>query len=261
MIVAQDQTIDGYDPTRLWYHHDGLGSVVALTNDAGELVTAYEYDEYGMLLAGNTALNSYTYTGQPYDRTTGLYHFYARSYDPVNGVWLQQDPYRGTHGDPISQMRYMYVGGNPVNHWDVMGYFFGDLVNAGTSFVSDAANSATDFVSDVAETTTKFVSDVAETTTEFVSDVADATQDFVEEAATMVVNGATHAYNTVTEFANNAAKTIEQLYDKIVNDPCFMKMGLDTLQLGLDVAGLIPVVGEFADGANGLIHLARGELR
>jgi hypothetical protein len=35
--------------------------------------------------------------------------------------------------------------------------------------------------------------------------------------------------------------------------------GLDRLQTGLDYAGLIPGVGEFADGTNALIYLARGQ--
>ena len=34
---------------------------------------------------------------------------------------------------------------------------------------------------------------------------------------------------------------------------------LDGVQVGLDVVGLIPVVGEIADGVNGSIYLARGD--
>ena len=34
---------------------------------------------------------------------------------------------------------------------------------------------------------------------------------------------------------------------------------LDWVQTGLDVAGLVPVVGEFFDGINALIYLARGD--
>lgn len=33
---------------------------------------------------------------------------------------------------------------------------------------------------------------------------------------------------------------------------------MDDLQLGLDIAGLVPVIGEFADGANALISLSQG---
>ena len=38
------------------------------------------------------------------------------------------------------------------------------------------------------------------------------------------------------------------------------KKFLDSLQFGLDLVGLIPVVGEVADGANGLIYTARGDM-
>ncbi|WP_167397447.1 hypothetical protein [Lysinibacillus mangiferihumi] len=34
---------------------------------------------------------------------------------------------------------------------------------------------------------------------------------------------------------------------------------LDTLQVGLDVVGLIPVYGEIADGLNAVIYYARGD--
>ncbi|UXJ67419.1 hypothetical protein [Lysinibacillus fusiformis] len=34
---------------------------------------------------------------------------------------------------------------------------------------------------------------------------------------------------------------------------------LDTLQVGLDLVGLIAGVGEIADGVNGIIYLARGD--
>ncbi|WP_342512471.1 hypothetical protein MKY34_17910 [Sporosarcina sp. FSL K6-1522] len=35
---------------------------------------------------------------------------------------------------------------------------------------------------------------------------------------------------------------------------------LDTFQFVLDIAGLVPVVGELADGANGVIYAARGDV-
>jgi hypothetical protein len=35
--------------------------------------------------------------------------------------------------------------------------------------------------------------------------------------------------------------------------------GLDHFQTGLDIAGLIPVIGEVADGVNGVIYAARGD--
>ena len=44
----------------------------------------------------------------------------------------------------------------------------------------------------------------------------------------------------------------------IAKDPAAPEMStLDMVQLGLDVIGLVPVAGEFADGINAVIHLAR----
>ena len=35
--------------------------------------------------------NPFLFTGQRYDAATGLYHFWARTYDPVLARWLQRD--------------------------------------------------------------------------------------------------------------------------------------------------------------------------
>lgn len=53
----------------------------------------------------------------------GLYEFYARDYDPVTGVWLSQDTYRGTNSIPSSLHRYQYGYNNPSNYIDEYGHF------------------------------------------------------------------------------------------------------------------------------------------
>ncbi|NOQ26942.1 MAG: PKD domain-containing protein [Bacteroidales bacterium] len=50
--------------------------------------------------------------------------------------------------------------------------------------------------------------------------------------------------------------TLGQVVQEKATDPEFL---LNTLQVGLDGAGLIPGLGEAADGANALIYLARGD--
>jgi RHS repeat-associated protein len=62
------------------------------------------------------------YEGQYLNSHSGTYDYYARSYDPTTGTWLQQDPYRGTLTDPTSQHRYMYELNSPLNYWDEYGY-------------------------------------------------------------------------------------------------------------------------------------------
>lgn len=105
-----------------WFQADGLDSIVGLTDHNGNLAGQMVYGDYGQQLAGDSALQLFTYTAQDYDAETGLLHFHARLYDPVRGVWLSQDPYRGELDMPVTQHRYGYVGGNPVNLVDVLGF-------------------------------------------------------------------------------------------------------------------------------------------
>lgn len=56
-----------------------------------------------------------------------------------------------------------------------------------------------------------------------------------------------------------AVKKAAQATTKVVKNAVKPKNLLDTLQVGLDLIGLIPGVGEVADGVNGLIYLARGD--
>lgn len=109
-----------------WYHYDGLGSVSTLTQRSGERSTTYNYASYGQPKSQGSdsgkAGTHYTFTGQSWDSTTGLYEFYARPYDPATGTWLTQDPYRGQVSQPATLHRYGYVGGSPVNYVDAYGY-------------------------------------------------------------------------------------------------------------------------------------------
>lgn len=108
-----------------WYHYDGLGSVSTLTQRSGERSTTYSYASYGQPKSqgsdSSKARTHYTFTGQSWDSTTGLYEFYARPYDPATGTWLTQDPYRGNTLDPRSLQRYQYVYNSPVDLVDPYG--------------------------------------------------------------------------------------------------------------------------------------------
>lgn len=112
---------------RYTYHYDGLGSISALTKDGGVSVHTYRYDPYGYTYPDNgdwtAPHNGYTFTGQEYDEETSLLHFYARDYDPLHGVWMQQDSYRGSILEPRSLHRYQYVYNNPVSYRDPTGYW------------------------------------------------------------------------------------------------------------------------------------------
>ncbi len=76
-----------------YYHADGLGSIVALTDSTGKVQQTYEYDSFGNLKdQKNKVKQPYTFTGREWDRETGLYHNRVRNWDPKTGRWLQFDP-------------------------------------------------------------------------------------------------------------------------------------------------------------------------
>ena len=72
------------------YNKDVRESTSSIVNSAGELAAAYEYDEFGNtdVRAGESFYNEICYTGQMYDRSTGLYYYNARYYDPEDGRFL-----------------------------------------------------------------------------------------------------------------------------------------------------------------------------
>ncbi|EFO81836.1 hypothetical protein OSCT_0233 [Oscillochloris trichoides DG-6] len=124
-ILAEDRYAGGDNGLQHWLTQDALGNTVALANDNGQTAKNYRYDSYGVTdereFDSPTHIN-YLFGGQEHDTSTGLYHYYARDYDPETGTWLSRDPYRGTPDDPQSLHRYGYVKGNPVNLRDVLGY-------------------------------------------------------------------------------------------------------------------------------------------
>ncbi|MDI6814192.1 MAG: RHS repeat-associated core domain-containing protein, partial [Desulfitobacteriaceae bacterium] len=107
----------------LYYLYDRLGTVVALADRRGELVTRYYYDVFGQPLAGTFGpYNSYGLTGKEYDSKTGQYYFGARWLNSVAGRWLTQDIYRGIAAFPGTLHRYIYVLNNPGKYIDLWGF-------------------------------------------------------------------------------------------------------------------------------------------
>jgi RHS repeat-associated protein len=113
MIEAAGNYVGTY-----YYHCDGLGSVVGLTNSSGNTVEVYEYDVYGRLGATDASHpNRFMFTGREYDKETGLYYYRARYYNPQIGRFLQTDPV----GYEAGINWYRYCVNNPLNCVDPQG--------------------------------------------------------------------------------------------------------------------------------------------
>jgi len=97
-----------------YYHFDGLGSVVALSNENKEIVEQYSYDVFGEPNTAGTIGNPYLFTGRRHDNETALYYYRARYYDYYTGRFIQADPIFAVN-------LYHYCENNPINFVDPYG--------------------------------------------------------------------------------------------------------------------------------------------
>jgi RHS repeat-associated protein len=114
MSLGMDKRQPADNNMAYYYHFDGLGSVVALSNSYGNSCQSYEYSVYGQVAASdpNFLANPYMFTGRRFDIETGLYYYRARYYNPHIGRFMQTDPVG--YG-------YVYCGNNPLNMVDPSG--------------------------------------------------------------------------------------------------------------------------------------------
>jgi len=112
-VLAQ---IDLFTGNIYYYLYNGHGDVVQIVDTSGNIVNEYDYDVWGNFLKKEETIeNPFTYFGQTYDETTGLYYLRARYYDPTTGRFTQQDPAEDGYN------WYVYGNQNPVMYVDYSG--------------------------------------------------------------------------------------------------------------------------------------------
>ena len=105
--------------TITYYHNDALGSPVAATDEAGNLLWREAYRPYGSrLLKEDGGTNDTWYTGKQEDSGTGLSYFGARWYDPNIGRFMAIDPVDFKESNIHSFNRYAYANNNPYKYVD-----------------------------------------------------------------------------------------------------------------------------------------------
>ncbi len=112
---------------------DQLGSPRVITDSAGQVVKAIEYDAYGNVISDSNPNITipFGFAGGLKDSDTGLIRFGSRDYDAETGRWTARDPIGFAGGDTNL---YGYVANDPVNFVDPTGeiaWIVGAIVGAG----------------------------------------------------------------------------------------------------------------------------------
>ena len=122
------------DETHVYYfHQDHLGSVIAYTNETGDIVAELSYDAWGRRRNADTwefydnisdanALDDYGFGDHEHIDLFEIVNMDGRMYDPVLGRFLSPDPYVQAPEFTQSFNRYAYCINNPLSLIDPTGY-------------------------------------------------------------------------------------------------------------------------------------------
>ncbi|GIQ58086.1 hypothetical protein Flavo103_12220 [Flavobacterium collinsii] len=109
----------------LFLHKDYLGSILAVTDESGNLVEQRHFDAWGNLTNGVINITDRGYTSHEHFAELGIIHMNGRLYEPLQRRFLNADE---NIQDPFNTQcynKYGYVTNNPLLFNDPSGEIFG----------------------------------------------------------------------------------------------------------------------------------------
>jgi RHS repeat-associated protein len=117
-----------------YYHLDALGSVRALTNQAGQIIERHDYLPFGEEWNPQPSSDARKFTGKERDPETGYDYFGARYLSTKTARFTTVDPLftlAENLADPQRWNRYSYVRNNPLRYTDPDGRAIDILADIG----------------------------------------------------------------------------------------------------------------------------------
>lgn len=105
--------------SKYWAQQDGLGSVIAATNDNGNVISSISYDVYGNVRGGNLSVMPQRFAGMWWDNEVDQYYVRARWMNPRMGIFISPDP----KSNFMVFEKYTYAKNAPTVYVDPSGYF------------------------------------------------------------------------------------------------------------------------------------------
>jgi RHS repeat-associated protein len=268
--------------TTAWTLFDELGSMAALVSSGASLSAAYRFDAFGNALTTlSRASNPYGFTGSINLGTDAvpLYEMGARLYAPSVGAFSQMDSSAGTATDPASLNRFLYAQANPATLVDPSGHTacsaYADYcpVNGSTTKHTVQKQDASghraghrgrrtegDVYGDQRNRARSYArygeggqyADAAYRASPKIQKIAQAAaQDDARESAAHDAAARTYSPPAASDDGGGGFFGIS------INVDIHVDSGL--VHAGLDVVGMLPVVGTAADLANAGIYAAEGD--
>ncbi|RXR17339.1 hypothetical protein EQG63_11155 [Flavobacterium amnicola] len=124
---------NGTESQFLYLHRDYLGSIIAISNQTGQIIEKRHFDAWGNVYkvanGENSELSNLTvldrgYTSHEHLMGVGLIHMNGRLYDPMLHRFLQPDNYIQDPHNTQNYNRYGYAFNNPLKYTDPSGEEF-----------------------------------------------------------------------------------------------------------------------------------------
>ena len=117
--------------------YDNIGNVTKYIDESGNVVAAYEYDDFGMTISQSGQMAEvfrHRFSTKYYDSETGLYYYGYRFYSPALMRWLNRDPIEEEGGLNL----YGFCGNMTFMYVDVLG--LGEYAVSPDEFFSNSVN-------------------------------------------------------------------------------------------------------------------------